>query len=105
MAKKSSVATEEQAVRDAANVFHEAIRNAEAAGYRIHWPVHPNDLPIISVSETAKVERTRVVPVAEADVGSIEGGTTVSEVRTRVPTGENIEVTERTIEAPANKRK
>lgn len=106
MPKKASVATEEQAVRDAANALRDAIRTAESTGYRVHWPVNPNDLPVISISETAKVERTRVVPVAEPDAGGgIQGGTTVSEVRTRVPTGEAVQVTERTVETPANKRK
>lgn len=106
MAKKPStpsIPAEENAVRDAANALCEAISVAERAGYRVHWPVHHRDLPTISISETAKVERTRVVPVAETAKVAVEGGTTVSEVRTRLPTGENVEVVEKTVEVEAKK--
>src|SRR3954468_20635808 len=101
MAKKPSPPTEETAGRDAANALCEAIQTAERAGYRVHWPVHHRDLPTIAVSETARVEGTRVVPVADAAKAAVEGGTTVSEVRTRLPASENVEVVEKTVEVPA----
>jgi hypothetical protein len=56
------------------------------------------------VSETAKVERTRVVPVAEAAKAAVEGGTTVGEVRTRLPASENVEVVEKRVEASTERR-
>src|SRR6478736_5744738 len=67
MAKKPTVAAEEQAVRDAACALFDAIQAAEQAGYRVYWPTAHHQLPTISVSETAKVERTRVIPVVETD--------------------------------------
>jgi len=103
MPKKPSVPAEESAVRDAAQALCDAISAAESAGYRVHWPVHPRDLPAISVSETAKVERTRIVPVAETAKEAVKGGTTVSEVRTRLPASENVEVVEKTVEVEAKK--
>jgi hypothetical protein len=104
MAKKPSTPTEETAVRDAAQALHDAIAGAERAGYRVHWPVHFRDLPGIAVSETAKVERTRVIPVADTVKAAWEGGTMVSEVRTRLPASENVEVVEKTVEVPAERK-
>jgi hypothetical protein len=104
MAKKPSTPTEETVVRDAANALCEAISAAERAGYRVHWPVHHRDLPTIAVSETAKVERTRVVPVADAAKAAVEGGTTVGEVRTRLPASENVEVVEKRVEASTERK-
>jgi hypothetical protein len=56
------------------------------------------------VSETAKVERTRVIPVADTVKAAWEGGTMVSEVRTRLPASENVEVVEKTVEVPAERK-
>ena len=104
MAKKPTIPAEETAVRDAAQALCNAISTAEAAGYRVHWPASARDLPGIALSETAKVERTRVIPVAETAKAAIEGGTTVSEVRTRVPASENVEVVEKTVEVAAERK-
>lgn len=50
----------EATVRDAAQALHDAIRDAENAGYRITYPGSLHDLPAIAISETARVNQQDV---------------------------------------------
>jgi hypothetical protein len=52
----------EQAVRDAAEKLDAAIKDAQAAGYRVTWPVRAADLPAIAVSSTRRAETAGPVP-------------------------------------------
>jgi len=106
MAKKPTVPAEETAVHDAAQAFHDAIAAAEKAGYRVYWPAHFRDLPNISVIETAKVERTRVQPVAQAKPEDlIKSGTVVSEVRTQIPgAAQPTTLVEKIVETPVKEK-
>jgi len=45
-----------KAVREAANKLFDAVKAAEADGYRVSFPVRASELPNIGVSETARVK-------------------------------------------------
>lgn len=70
--KERAMNEAENGVREAAVAFGEAIRKAEEAGYRVHWPMAPNQLENISVSETARVEAVRLVPVMESAAKNLQ---------------------------------
>lgn len=63
-------------VSDAAQALLAAIQEAEAAGYTVDWPVRPQGLASIAVSETAAVASSEpavagVTVEAEAAIGDI----------------------------------
>lgn len=45
----------EATVRGAAQILHDVIRDAEAAGYRVTYPGSLHDLPKIAISETGRI--------------------------------------------------
>lgn len=59
------MATNEQAVRDAALALRDAIADAVAAGYRIDWPSNAAGLDKIAISETGRIGQS--VPLAPGD--------------------------------------
>lgn len=56
----------EKNVREAAGALHKAISEARAAGYAVVYPATVEGLPGIAISETAKVQPSKVAPKAEA---------------------------------------
>jgi hypothetical protein len=47
-------------IRDKAQALHDAIRDAEGAGYRVTYPGSLHDLPAIAISETGRVSQQDV---------------------------------------------
>jgi hypothetical protein len=56
------MASNEQAVRDAAAAFKMAIVEATAAGYRVDWSGNLAGLDTIAISETGAVKRAEPEP-------------------------------------------
>jgi len=83
--KKTNVNPAEQSLRDAAAAFADAMRKAEEAGFRVHWPVSANGLDTLSISETARVDSVRLVPVMEEAAKEVKGQVTIDpHVRVKV---------------------
>ncbi|MCV9960385.1 hypothetical protein OIU34_00600 [Pararhizobium sp. BT-229] len=64
------MSTTEQAVRDAAAKFHEAITDARKAGFAVTWPMTVDGLLSISISETKRAALPAVDPNVVDDPAS-----------------------------------